>query len=538
LPFTGILGVVSFIRPLDVPVGARRWRLAGFIGVLLMAVAATGVGARPANEVLGDWPALPWPTDGTHPAVTLAYLGLMLMIGAWWRLGTVLHQIPDRLWFVARTMGMWAVPLALAPPLYSRDVYSYLAQGTMYASGLDPYRAGPSALGGALASNVSPIWLHTPAPYGPVFLAVASAVTSTTGSHIVAAVIGMRVVMIASMAVTAACLVPLAKRFGVDPASAVWLGALNPLVLTDIVSGAHNDGLMLMLMTGGILLAVKNRPILAAAVLGLAVLVKVPALAAIIVVIPSMARQLHGRWRMLRGGLAVAATALGTILVVTFMMGAWYGWVAALSDTARVRNGLSVSTDLGIVADSLAWTVGTGTGTVDIVSVSRALGVLVAAALGCLVLARTRGKPLYALGLIMSAVVLLGPVVHPWYLLWGVVPLAASTRDPRVVTKVALLSAVLALYPMPWGEGFSDELIWGLYGIGAALLVLGAVRPRHPSVGSLSFDPGSSETVWSHLVRVPAWPTVGRYGASSGVRATATADARSVRQGESPAPVR
>jgi alpha-1,6-mannosyltransferase len=102
------------------------------------------------------------------------------------------------------------------------------------------------------------------------------------------------------------------------------------------------------------------------------------------------------------------------------------------------------------------------------------LGVVVAVALIWILLTRTRGRPLYALGLIMSAVVVLGPVVHPWYLLWGVVPLAASTRDPRVLSAVAVLSAGLAFYPMPWGEGFTAELPLGLLGIAGGLLVMRA----------------------------------------------------------------
>ena len=37
----------------------------------------------------------------------------------------------------------WAAPILLAPPLFSRDVYSYAAQGQMVSKGLDPYLHGP-----------------------------------------------------------------------------------------------------------------------------------------------------------------------------------------------------------------------------------------------------------------------------------------------------------------------------------------------------------------------------------------------------------
>jgi hypothetical protein len=457
---------------------ARRWRRVGFAGAVLVAVAATGVGDLPATDELGAWPSLFWPHPRAWPAVLLAYLGITLIAGAWWQLGTATRGLPDRLAFMIRTSVLWALPLAVAPPMYSRDIYSYLAQGALYASGMDPYRVGPSALGGALASNVSAIWQDTPAPYGPLFLGVASMVTMLTGQHIVLAVLAMRAVMIGALAGTTACMVPLARRFGVDPASAVWFGVLNPLTLAHVVSGAHNDALMVMLMIAGVLLAVRERPVAAAVVLGLAVLVKLPAVVALAVVVPAMARRLSGRYRMLRGGLAVGAVAALTMLAVTVVMGTWSGWVSALSDTARIRNGLSISTNLGIVINALAWLVGQGTGSVDVVGLVREVGVAIAGVLTLVVLLRTRGRPVYALAAIMFAVVLLGPVVHPWYLLWGIVPLAVSTRDPRIVNRASLLIVVLALYPMPWGEGFSPVIGWGVVGATIGLMVLSAVR--HP----------------------------------------------------------
>jgi hypothetical protein len=223
---------------------------------------------------------------------------------------------------------------------------------------------------------------------------------------------------------------------------------------------------------------VRERPVAAAVVLGLAVLVKLPAAAALVVVVPAMARTLRGRWTMLRGAAVVGAVSTATMLAVTLAMGTWYGWVSALSDTARVRNGLSISTNLGMVANALAWLLGQDTGRIDAVGLFRGLGVAIAGGLTLLVLVRMRGRPLFALALIMFAIVLLGPVVHPWYLLWGIVPLAVSTRDTVLLGRVALLVVGMVLYPMPWGEGFSPGVIWGVLGVAIGVLVLQAVRAR------------------------------------------------------------
>jgi hypothetical protein len=243
--------------------------------------------------------------------------------------------------------------------------------------------------------------------------------------------------------------------------------------------------------------------VLAAAVLGLAVLVKLPAAVAIVVLVPTMARALHGRFRMVRGALIVGAVSTLTMLAVTLLMGTWAGWVSALSDTARIRNGLSVTTNVGMLVNALAWLVGSGTGSIDAVAVVRGLGVATAGVLAVLVLARRRGRPLYALALIMFAVVLLGPVVHPWYLLWGIVPLAVSTRDPKIVARVALMIVVLVLYPMPWGEGFSPVLVWGVAGAAIAAVVLSAVRLTHVAAEPADGEPVSAEPVDARPAAVP-----------------------------------
>ncbi|PRC62056.1 hypothetical protein C6A85_05130, partial [Mycobacterium sp. ITM-2017-0098] len=39
---------------------------------------------------------------------------------------------------------LWALPLLIAPPMYSKDVYSYLAQSEISLQGSDPYKVGPA----------------------------------------------------------------------------------------------------------------------------------------------------------------------------------------------------------------------------------------------------------------------------------------------------------------------------------------------------------------------------------------------------------
>lgn len=53
----------------------------------------------------------------------------------------------------------------------------------------------------------------------------------------------------------------LATRLGRDPAQAAALVGLNPLVLVDVVGGAHNDGTMVLAVIGGVALLLARKEI-------------------------------------------------------------------------------------------------------------------------------------------------------------------------------------------------------------------------------------------------------------------------------------
>ncbi len=110
-------------------------------------------------------------------ALTVAWLGLG-------RRAQVDVLRPRTLWIVG---ALWALPLFLAAPVFSRDVYSYLAQGTILHLGHNPYHDQPVILGQLghqhVLAAVDPFWQHTTAPYGPLFLELVSWIVGATGSH-------------------------------------------------------------------------------------------------------------------------------------------------------------------------------------------------------------------------------------------------------------------------------------------------------------------------------------------------------------------
>ena len=75
--------------------------------------------------------------NATFLGIMLVYVGVALMIGSWYEIVRTLRRTPmTDLGSVVAVMIAWATPVMLMPPLFSRDVYSYAAQGEMVARGL------------------------------------------------------------------------------------------------------------------------------------------------------------------------------------------------------------------------------------------------------------------------------------------------------------------------------------------------------------------------------------------------------------------
>ncbi|MGK5681152.1 polyprenol phosphomannose-dependent alpha 1,6 mannosyltransferase MptB [Actinoplanes sp. URMC 104] len=421
-------------------------RAAGFAGSCLVMLGGLGAGALPVG--------IPFFAGLEHVRIGLVgvYSGLALLLLAWWWHGRAGRAEDVRATWA--TLALWAAPLLVAPPMFSRDVYSYLAQGVMLGEGYDVYRAGPSALGGFFADQVPEIWQHTPSPYGPVFLLVSRLVTAPIGGHLLTGVLAMRLLAVAGLALIASVLPVLARSAGVRPSAALWLAVLNPLVLIHFVGGAHNDALMVGLLAAGLAAAVRRMPIVATLLVVTAALVKAPAALGLAAVAVIWAARLPGRLPRLRACAAVGATAAAATGLLTLIAGTGYGWITAL-DTPISPQNLSLTGVLG------RWTAtllrDDGVGDVFVIGLWRWLGVLATLIVAGLVWTWLgRLGPLYGLGIVLMAVVAFGPALRPWYVIWGLVPLAAAAGQRWVRRLLAAVCAVLALVVLP--DGFAADL--------------------------------------------------------------------------------
>jgi alpha-1,6-mannosyltransferase len=271
----------------------------------------------------------------------------------------------------------------------------------------------------------------------------------------------------------------LASIAGTSARKALWLGVLNPLVLWHLVGGVHNDALMLGLMLSGTVIALHALNELrwwqltaGVVLIGLGAQVKLPALVALAVVGTALARRLGGGWaRFVPAGLSMVAAAGAVSVVTSLAGGAGFGWVRALGTPSKVNSWMAPTNWPGFLAGAVF---GQESGQAMISSARIAGLVLILCGIAVVLRRQLRGgvSEVTALGMMMSLIVVLGPVIQPWYLLWAVLPLAACLPVGKWRTRVAALAGVFALLVPPLAGNFAGrvpELITA-YALGIALV--------------------------------------------------------------------
>ena len=481
--------------PLNAPElrAMRRTRLFGAAGTVLMGIGALGAGARPViQDPTFGVRLLNLPSRIQTVSLTMTTTGAVMMTLAWLMLGRFALG-PRRMSRsqLDRTLLLWMLPLLIAPPMYSKDVYSYLAQSEIARNGLDPYRVGPApglGLDHVFTASVPSLWRETPAPYGPLFLWIGEGISALTGQNIVAAVLCHRVVVLVGVGLIVWAVPRLARRCGVAEVTALWLGAANPLLLMHLVAGIHNEALMLGLMLTGTELALRgigsDRPLVprplrwphtaaqwsawlpltllvaGTVLITLSSQVKLPGLLALGFTAMALAHRWGGTLRAFVSSAALTGSlALAVMALIGWASGLGFGWLFTLGTANVVRSWMSPPTLLALATGQIGILLGLGDHTTAVLALTRAIGVLIiAVVVSWLLLAVLRGRlnPVGGLGVALGATVLLFPVVQPWYLLWAIIPLAAWATRPRFRIAVIVVTLVVGIFgPTANGDRFA-----------------------------------------------------------------------------------
>jgi hypothetical protein len=339
---------------------------------------------------------------------------------------------------------------ALAPPLLSQDVFSYIAYARLdVVHDLNPYLHSPSDVPGDPVFPFAGSKDFT-SVYGPLFTALTLPLAKTSVPFAFWTL--KTFAMLASLGVVVLvswC----ARRLGRDPRLPALAVGLNPLVLVHVVGGAHNDALTVLLWMGGVAAVIAARPAreaVAGALTAAAGAVKASAG----LVAPFMLIGVRRR-RALLAGAAVAALGVVVVAVIAFGDGALES-LGVLSDNQDRTSRWSLPQR---AADGLATLTGGSAGA--IVDYTRAtFGALFAVALALLLRGTWHRRHevagwLAPAGWATLALLAASAWLVPWYAIW-LMPLAALSSDRRLLLASVAFCAYMMVIAMPL-EPFSPH---------------------------------------------------------------------------------
>ena len=438
-----------------------RPALLGCLGAALITTGGLGAGSTKQHDPLLETLHLSWLRYG-HGLVlssVLLWIGVTLMLSAWLWLGRrVLARDASEYTMVA-SAAFWLAPLLLSVPLFSRDTYSYLAQGALLRDGFDPYAVGPIDNPNALLDNVSPIWTITTAPYGPAFIMIAKLITMLVGNHVIAGTMLLRLCMLPGFVLLIWATPRIARHIGANVPIALWICALNPLVIIHLMGGVHNEMLMVGLMAAGIALTLNGRHIAGIALIAVGVAVKATAGIALPFMVWVWMRHLCERrgYRPLRSFAAAAGTSVlifvAVFAVLSGVAGVGLGWLTALAGSVKIINWLSIPT----AAANIIHAIGGLFFSVSfyaVLQVTRVVGIAIVALALPLLWWRFRHDDRQALTGIawaMLVVVLFAPAALPWYYSWPLAVLAPLAQSRRAVAAIAAFSTWIMVIFKPDG---------------------------------------------------------------------------------------
>lgn len=477
----------------------------GTLGSLLLLIGALGAGGILIRDpVLGHGP-LSWVRygHGQMLANAVLYGGFALVVWAWVRLGRYMlaGRIGSRPILVAA--ACWMAPLLVSPPLFTRDVFSYLGQGAQLLHGLDPYAHGPAELEVLrdVVQNVHPVWQTTPAPYGPLFLLIAKGVVALTGDNVIAGVIVTRLVLLIGLAMMLWALPRLVRHLGGKLPITVWLAVASPMTVIHLVGGPHNDLLMLGFLTIGVLAALERQHAVAIVLVTIGMLIKPTAAVALPFLVWVWANHLPHPSRV-RNFFQAGAISVGLFGIV-FVVGTWVslgsfnlGWVTGLQAPTLVTNWLNFPTGLGQLAHTLVNLVITVPES-PFVTVARALAMLTLAAFGVRQWWKARNggnEAIFRMAMTLLATAILAPPTLPWYLTWGFVIASAFPWRRRHLAIVVAVASFLVLAYYPTGEQALYD--WWFVVVVLALSVYAAASLLRP-------DPLGLVGAWRRQPEVP-----------------------------------
>ncbi len=400
---------------------ARRRLLLAVPGVALLALDFAGLRFQERDD-------LTWVI-----AAVLAQ-GAIYFVAAFW----VVSRRPSPLGLILIFAALLRLPLLLAPPYLSDDIYRYVWDGRVQAAGINPYRYVPDApeLEELRDEDIYPEINRS--DYAVTIYPPAAQVFFLLVTRISESVTWMKASLLAWEGLAIWLLVLLLRRAG-RPDSLVLLYAWHPLPLWELAGSGHLEGAAIACILAALLALVRGRSALAGVALGVATLFKLYPLG----LFPAL-------WRPGDRRMPAALAATISIGYLPYL-GVGRGVLGFLPEYVQ-EEGLQGGTRyyLLYVARSLGAHLGPA---IYLVPVGLSL-----AALSAWISLRRRPRNDFAGGglLLASAAVVAFSPRYTWYFAW-LLPLAALLRSMPILL-LGLLSFLL--YFESWSRLWTGALIY------------------------------------------------------------------------------
>ncbi|WP_133833408.1 polyprenol phosphomannose-dependent alpha 1,6 mannosyltransferase MptB [Arthrobacter sp. JUb115] len=430
----------------------------GFTASAMITVASWGIGWFPRTQLSplarsGFFIEFRTEVPGVISCIVLMALGIVWLTRTW---------ILARPWVqaageitgreLARVLAMWSAPLMLSFPILSRDVYSYLAQGRMLHADKSPYAEGVSALPGWFDGGSDSLWAQSPSPYGPFFLVLARIIYFASNGIPEIGVGLLRVIAVLGVWGCYHFTAKLAQKMGQSANWANWAIVGNPLFLLTMIGGVHNDALMIAGVFSAFAYAYDRRPIAATMALAIAVSVKpivLLALPFIGLILLGRSPSMRERWKIWA---KVAALSLTWLLLIGAVTNLWFGWLLAMFTAGDAAFPYAPVGLIGWSLSNLAGIFGADISLVNAIVVG-VFQVIALAIVARLALAKEISSPVRLAAWALSAVVLLAPIIQPWYILWLMALFAISHKVSWGSEKLMIYASSLILVAV-----FVDQL--------------------------------------------------------------------------------
>lgn len=473
---------------------AITWQQAfilGLIGSIILTLTSHTAGATRARGGVLHVLNLTSLTFGhlTGIMVVIMWIGVGCMLLSWIVVGGHILRHGAKL---RRSMLIaWIAPLLFAGPLMSRDLYSYLMQGTLARDGINAYEHGAAANPGPILFEVSADWRNTTTPYGPLHLWIGEGITSITGDNITAGMLAYKLLSIGSVVIMMWGVANLARFCGIRPDVAVWLGVANPLVLIHLIGGMHNENLMMALVLAGLVASVRMAPIPGFLVGALAIAVGTSLKATAFIAMPFLVwifvARYAGRgpmhlWKetgkrlgtLILSGLAALGITGAVLQVITLASGQTWGWVAEMAGNSKVINPLALPSFLAsvtspilmrLVSDDLTFNV-----LVNAIRPFTTVLMVIGLAIAWWLFRANEVRALQGAAVAYLVTCVFNSVTLPWYYSAALALLAVCVVDRRLLFITAWISMTLCmmfdgggnnrLYNLAWVIGIAAIMWW------------------------------------------------------------------------------